>query len=145
MDESAVEFVTELGVRFRDVDAMGHVNNAVYATYLEQARAEYFGEVVGRPLDDVGTVLVDLHVEYRRPIELADDTVTVRLRVTDVGESSVETAYEVCAGGEVAATAETTQVVIDDDGRPRRVPAGWRERIAARARARADESDGGTD
>jgi len=41
-------YTTEIDVRFRDIDAMGHVNNAVYATYIEQARTEYFRDVLRR-------------------------------------------------------------------------------------------------
>ena len=40
-------FETTIGVRYRDIDAMGHVNNAVYATYLEQARVRYVDHVLG--------------------------------------------------------------------------------------------------
>ena len=56
---------------------------------------------------------------------------TVALWTRDLGESSLDLAYEVRAGGEVAATAETVQVVVDDEGTESRpIPAEWRERIA---------------
>jgi acyl-CoA thioester hydrolase len=122
------DFVTEQEVRFRDIDSMGHVNNAVYATYLEQARATYFEEVVGRHLHEVPTVLVDLHVDYHRPIEWGDD-VTVALAVRDLGESSIPMEYEVRTNGDLAATGETVQVRIDEDGNARPIEDVWRERI----------------
>ncbi|PSQ27314.1 acyl-CoA thioesterase, partial [Halobacteriales archaeon SW_10_68_16] len=56
---------------------MGHVNNAVYATYLEQARIEYIQDVVEGEALAVGAVLADLHVDYERPIEYGE-TVVVR-------------------------------------------------------------------
>ena len=62
------EFQTTIPVRFRDIDAMGHVNNAVYATYLEQARADYHREIIGESLADVNTVLVSLAIDFKRPI-----------------------------------------------------------------------------
>lgn len=108
---------------------MGHVNNAVYASYLEQARAEYFQSVLGTPLDEIPTVLVHLEIDYRRPIALGD-TVTVAMCVTDLGESSLGMEYELCAEGDVAATAETVQVVIDfETERSVSIPDEWRESI----------------
>jgi acyl-CoA thioester hydrolase len=107
---------------------MGHVNNAVYATYLEQTRADYFADVVGHRLHEVTTVLVSQSVDYRRPIEWGED-VSVALAVPDLGESSIPMEYEVRADGDLAATAETVQVRVDDDGNAKRIEDAWRERI----------------
>ena len=127
---SDFEYETELGVRFRDVDAMGHVNNAVYATYLEQARVDYYADVLGVGLDDIHTVLVSLEIDYRSEIELADGTVTVAMGVRDIGESSVTVGYEVRVGDRVAATAETVQVYVDpEDGGSRPLPESWVEKM----------------
>ncbi|MFB6161378.1 MAG: acyl-CoA thioesterase [Haloferacaceae archaeon] len=128
------DYVTDLQVRFRDIDAMGHVNNAVYATYLEQARADYFADVVGERLHEVATVLVDLTVEYRRPIEWGED-VTVAVAVSALGESSLPMSYEVRADGDLAATAETVQVRVDDEGNATRIEDAWRERMRAASAA----------
>jgi acyl-CoA thioester hydrolase len=129
---SDLEYETEVPVRFRDVDSMGHVNNAVYATYLEQARVDYYADVLGVGLDEIDTVLVSLEIDYRRPIELGD-AVTVAMGLREVGESSVTAAYEVRAGGRVAATAETVQVYVDPEtGESRSLPDGWREAMLAR-------------
>lgn len=130
-------FTIPLAVRFRDIDAMGHVNNAVYATYLEQARAEYYRQVIHTPLDEVATVLVNLEIDYRQPIHLGDD-VTVAMRVTELGKSSIVMGYELRANSEVGATAETVQVVIDS-GTERSVPIPdeWRERIEQDRKQRA--------
>jgi acyl-CoA thioester hydrolase len=122
-------------VRFRDLDPMKHVNNAVYASYLEQARASYFADVVGERLEDIDTVLANLEINYRRPIE-ADHSVTIALGVDELGTSSIPIDYEVRiddADGEtaVAATAETVQVLVDREaGTARPLPDAWRERIA---------------
>lgn len=122
------DHVTDLQVRFRDIDSMGHVNNAVYATYLEQARADYFAEVVGQRLHAVSTVLVNLSIDYRRPIEWGDG-VAVALAVSDLGESSIPMTYEVRADGDLAATAESVQVRVDDDGNATPIEDEWRDRI----------------
>ena len=129
-DEPADEFETEFRVRFRDVDAMQHVNNAVYSTYLEQARADYFREVLGESLTAVDTVLASLSIDFLAPIA-GDDEVTVTLTVEELGTSSIPMAYEIRRGdGTVAATAETVQVVYDretESARP--IPEAWRDAI----------------
>jgi acyl-CoA thioester hydrolase len=124
------EYETELQVRFRDLDAMGHVNNAVYATYLEQARVDYYDEVLGVGLDDIDTVLVNLEIDYRHEVRLEDETVTIAMGVRSLGESSVVVGYEVRAGDRVAATAETTQVYVDPEaGTSRPLPEAWVEKM----------------
>jgi len=119
----------DIDVRFRDIDAMGHVNNAVYATYIEQARVQYIEDVVEEPLMETGGVVADLHMDFERPIDYEDE-VTVGVRAGELGTSSIPLAYEVRADGEVAATAETLMVTFDREaGEPRPIPDSWRERI----------------
>lgn len=130
MDDSHYE--VDVDVRLRDIDFMGHVNNAMYATYLEQARQAYFTDVLGVSLTDVGTVLVRLEIDYARPIE-ADADVTVALRVPELGTSSLPIEYEIRTDGERAATARTVQVLVDEDtGESRPLPNEWRARIESR-------------
>lgn len=125
-------YLVDLAVRFRDIDAMGHVNNAVYATYLEHARARYFRDVVGASLVDADTVLAHLSLDYRAPIDLEDETVTVALTVPRLGTSSIPMEYELLVGDEVAATAESVQVVFDrETGTSRPIPEDWRAAIEA--------------
>lgn len=127
MDE--FDHTTELGVRFRDLDTMGHVNNAVYVSYLEQARAEYFEDIIGVPLADAEIVLAELAIEYEAPIALKD-TVTVFTRVPELGESSFPMENVIKTDGDRAATAELTIVPFDlDTETPRPIPSMWREHI----------------
>ena len=124
------EFIyeSELQVRFRDLDPLGHVNNAVYASYCEQARIEFFQEVFD--IEEVNTVLANIEIDYRRPIEGLGE-LTVGLDVTDIGDSSFEMSYELRSEGEVAATASTVLVVLDPETtKPTRVPDEWREAVA---------------
>ena len=124
-------FEADLNVRFRDIDAMGHVNNAVYATYMEEARTAYFGEVLDAKLSEVETVLANLELEFRRSVELGDE-LTVAVRVPELGESSIPMEYEIRADGEVAATGEAVQVAYDREaGSSRPLPDEWREQIKA--------------
>ncbi|WP_435349427.1 acyl-CoA thioesterase [Haloarchaeobius sp. HRN-SO-5] len=123
-------FTVDIDVRYNDVDLLGHVNNALYSTYLEAARVEYLPEVL-RTTEALDSVLAHLEIDFERPITLEDD-VEVAIWVTDVGNSTIRFAYEVRASGEVAATAETVQVVYDTETQePRPVPDEWRERIEA--------------
>ena len=110
----AVSTVT-VDVRYRDIDAMGHVNNAVYATYLETARAALFAEHLGIALTDAPTVLASLQIDYHAPIALGD-RVTVTCAVERVGRTSIPMTYTIHADGTDCATATTVQVVIDADG-----------------------------
>lgn len=129
MAEYATE--VELPVRYRDIDSLGHVNNAVYVTYLEQARVEYVRSVFDTTPLEPGFVVAGLSIDYEQPITLGDDVV-VALGATEIGTSSITIDYEVRADGNLAATAETTVVSVDpDSGEPRPVPEAWRERIAA--------------
>jgi acyl-CoA thioester hydrolase len=121
-----------MDVRFRDVDAFGHVNNAVYSTYLEQARIDYLEDVVGEGIfDDVGFVIADLHVDFARPIDY-DESVVVTVRAGELGTSSIPVEHEIRADGSVAATAEGMLVAYDSEAEePRPIPDAWRERIRA--------------
>lgn len=131
-------YVTDISVRFGDLDPLGHVNNVPYVRYLEEARGGYYDDVVGVPFETLDTVIVELHVEYRDEIT-RDQDVEVAVRVPELGESSVPMEYEVRATdpdtGEttVAATAETVQVNTDPDtGEAIPIPEAWRTAIADR-------------
>lgn len=120
MTENAYE--VPIDVRLRDVDFMGHVNNAVYATYLEEAREAFFQHVLDESLVDLDTVLATLTIDYERPIH-ADEGITVAVAIPELSESSIPMHYELRADGERAATARTVQVFVDDrTGRSRPIP-----------------------
>ena len=81
-------YVTSFDVRFRDLDSMGHVNNAVYATYLEHARIKYYESLLDISLVDVDTVIVHLEIDYIKSLQLGE-TVEVSLSISSIGTSSV--------------------------------------------------------
>lgn len=99
-------------MRYRDLDTLGHVNNAVYGTYLEGGRMRYFDRVLEVPFEGLEMVLAPLDVDFRRPVTMDEGPVRVACGVTDLGESSIEMACEVYAGEDAApaATAESVQV-----------------------------------
>ena len=77
-------FEHELEVRFRDCDALGHVNNAVYLTYLEQARFAFWQRLTGVGGIPRSFILARVECDYRVPAT-AGERLIVRLRVSAVG------------------------------------------------------------
>jgi len=127
MSEFASEI--ELDVRYRDLDPMGHVNNAVYASYIEQARIRYIQSVVGAT--EIGAVVATLELEFERPVECGG-TVTVAVRAGELGTTSIPFHYEIRTEDGLAATAETLLVVYDREAdEPRPIPEAWRDTIRA--------------
>ena len=76
-------------IRWADIDALNHVNNAVYLSYFEQARIDYFREAVNWNWDEVGMILAKSCIEYHKPL-LARDQAEVWLRVSKLGNKSFE-------------------------------------------------------
>lgn len=123
-------FVTQLPVRYRDLDSFGHVNTAVHASYIEEARIAYFEAVVGVDLASVGTVVASLSIDYRRPIEFGDD-LAVETRVSEIGTTSLTLDHELRVDGAVASTATVVVVRYDyESEEPIAVPEAWRSAIA---------------
>lgn len=126
-----MDYTTEFEVRFRDLDPMQHVNNALYVTYLEQARARFYEDVVGVPLAEIDTVLAEIQVSYEQAIE-GIGSVVVGLDVGDVGTSSIPMTYEIRSptGDDRYATASSVQVYVDPEtGDSKRLPDRYRERL----------------
>ena len=85
---SPLLFRTELSVRWRDLDAFNHVNNAMYLRYLEEARLRWMLSLAGPWMDEnVGPVLASVHANFKRPIAWPEDVV-VELFVDRVGNTS---------------------------------------------------------
>ena len=117
-------------VEFRDLDGLGHVNNAVYLNYLENAKVAYFREVVGAAdLQHLG-IVADVKIAYRSPSFLGE-TLAVGVRVGRLGTKSMEFEFEIRGGdGRVVAEGSSVHVAFDYDRRePIPVPAEWRARI----------------
>lgn len=125
-------FSTTVDVRYRDLDAAGHVNNVVYGTYVEQARVEYLETVVSDSMTTGNGALASLSLTFEGPVRDPTGEVTVDVRTTALGESSVTQAYRVHHGDERVATAEATLVAVDPEtGRSRPMPEAWREAVRA--------------
>jgi len=111
-------FTHTLDVRFRDCDPMGHVNNAVYLTYLEQTRFAHWRSLWGfgspqLPSGMPGVILARVECDYRRPAR-SGDRLEIRMRVAEIGRSSFRYEYEILdAEGRIVLTARTVQVMYD--------------------------------
>ena len=108
-------FEYELEVLFRDCDPLGHVNNAVYLTYLEAARFAWWRNTFGaRGLTEHGFIVARVEIDYRKAA-LPGDRLLVRLRVEDIGRSSFKVGYEILNARtrELVAEAKSVQVAFD--------------------------------
>ncbi len=104
-----------LEIRWHDVDAYQHVNNAVYLTYLEECRDEWLEQALAG-LEGRDFVIARVAIDFRRELRLEDDEVLVRCRMERVGTSSVTTHEEIrTRGGELAAEAEAVVVARDPE------------------------------
>jgi acyl-CoA thioester hydrolase len=115
MTAPAFRLTVPMQVRFRDTDAMGHVNNAVYVTYLEVARQEYWSRVMGvGSYTDCGLILARTEIDFRSPAFVADDLV-VGIRASRLGRSSFDFTYEIRAAkeGRLVVDAVSVQVMYD--------------------------------
>jgi acyl-CoA thioester hydrolase len=128
------DFVHRERVRFRDVDAMGHVNNAVFATYVEQARIEYLRSlgVLDGPLY-MGMILARIELDFLAPA-LPEGEVEVGVRASRSGNKSFELEYELQQEGRLVARATTVLVAYDyEQARSVPLPESWRDVLAVPA------------
>ena len=130
MNEPAASkvFRVPMPVRWGDLDAFNHVNNARYLTFLEQARIEWF-ETIGEPwvTDEYAPVLVSSLLNYKRPIEYPA-SVFVELFTERLGTSSVTLGHRiVAADGTLHFDGHAVVVWVDRrNGKPVPLPAGVR-------------------
>ena len=119
-----------ISIRWRDVDNYGHVNNAVYLTYLEEARDAWVHQVMGEGFD---FVIVRVAIDYRSELSLEDAAVVVRCSGAGYGRSSIRTSEQVLKGdGTVSAEAESVIVAHDVAARKARpLTAGERTTLDA--------------
>jgi acyl-CoA thioester hydrolase len=105
------KFRLPIQVRFRDLDSLRHVNNAVYLTYLEIARIEYWKALKFEPVRP-SMLLARVEIDYVKPV-LFDDRVEVAVRVSEMGSKSFVMAFEITANETVAATGSSVLVWFD--------------------------------
>ena len=103
-------------IRWRDMDAYGHVNNAVFLTYLEQARDAWVQQLLGQVTNTWDFVLARVGIDYRHQLTQDDGEVIVRCELASLGHSSIRTREEVRkTDGTLAAEAESVIVPRDPE------------------------------
>jgi acyl-CoA thioester hydrolase len=128
---------TRLEVRFRDIDAFGHVNNASFVTYIEQARVRFLVDLLHiEVVHTLPLILAAIQVDFRSPILFGQD-VDIGTRVDWIGNTSLSMSHRMTANGpgkddeRVVADAGTILVAYDyETEKPMRVPDPWREAFA---------------
>jgi len=113
---SEFHYKTPIAIRFADIDAFGHVNNAVYLTYFEIARSSYWNEVVHWDWEQMGIIIGRAEINYIKPITL-NDKVHAYVRTARIGKSSFDLDYllvKVCNGEEIICTTGSTACVSFD-------------------------------
>ena len=129
-------FQCPIEIRYADLDPQGHVNNAKFLTYFEQARVNYliqlglFGK--DQSFLDVGIILADAHVTYLAPVRWGMD-VRVGARVTRLGNKSMTMEYELAEAAGQAVLATGSSVLVAFDYRKQQtipLPQIWREKIS---------------
>ncbi len=135
MDLSTFKHKTRIQVRFKDIDKLGHVNNANHLTYFELSRVNYLDDVFKTPIDwsKEGIILARMEVDYKSPI-LLEDEVWVYSKVNRIGSSSYDMGYVIVriTNGvtSVAAIGKSVQVCFNyETNKPMIMPSEWRRFI----------------
>jgi acyl-CoA thioester hydrolase len=107
-------FRHRLSVRFRDCDAMGHVNHAVYLTYFEQGRLTFWREVTGSPSPHTRVIIARAECDYRSPAHFGDE-LEVRVGIGEIGRSSFTLIYDIVhvVSDRLIASGKTVMVSYD--------------------------------
>jgi acyl-CoA thioester hydrolase len=128
------KIVTDVVVRFSDTDALGHVNNAVYLSYLESARVDYLRELLGaKKIEELGVIIARVEIDYKSPA-FHHETLRVGCRVAEIGGSSIKMDYRIedKETGRLVALAKSVLVAYDyASARVVRVREDWREKMEA--------------
>jgi acyl-CoA thioester hydrolase len=128
-------FFQPIEIRYADIDAQRHVNNAKIFSFLENARAMYLqrlGLWDGRNFDKIGIILVQTGCTYKKPIAFGQH-IHVGVRTTRLGNKSIEMAYSIQEIDDGTEFATATSVIVAYDYQKDQsisVPPSWREVIA---------------
>lgn len=106
-------FVNETSVRFGDTDAMGHVNNATFLTYLEDTRVAFFRRVSGDLIALSGLILARTEIDFVKPIFFGTGPVRTTAWVERIGTKSFSMGYTMEQDGAVVGRATAVMVAYD--------------------------------
>ena len=118
-------FTHQVHVRWRDVDALDHVNNAVFLTYLEEGRDAFYAQILG---SDPIYVVVRIELDLRAEVRYADQHVTVRIEVDRLGTTSLTTRETILTPAQDIAVEARVVTVRWDASQRKPVPFSEAER-----------------
>ena len=135
---------TTLQVRFRDIDAFGHVNNAVFFSYVELARIRYLIDTLepDQPFERLPLILARIELDYRSPI-LFGEEVDVATRVDRIGRTSFSMSHRMTITSDQRLVGDVQSILVTYDyasARPMPVPDDWR-RLLGRYEGRSLDAD----
>ena len=124
---------TPIAIRFSDIDNVGHVNNAIYLTYFEEARLSYWHEKIGWNLSEHGIIVGRTEVNYLKQIKL-EDKIFCYVRTTRIGNSSFDVMHVLVKltpqGEEICTTCKTVCISYDyKSNKSVPIPATERQKI----------------
>ena len=111
------KFYHPIEVRYGDLDPQGHLNNARYLTYMEQARIQYIkhlGLMKAASFMDMGVILADIHITFRAPVQFGQ-LVRVGVRVARLGNKSMDMVHDLEDAESGAVLASGTAVLVAYD------------------------------
>ena len=130
-----MEYRKKINIRFADIDSMGHVNNATYLSYFEEARIDYFEKSFEGEWDwqKDGIILVKNEIEYMVPIFL-NDKVEILTKIINVGTKSFTFSYEVfksSQNGEILCSRGSSILVSYDNVKmvSKPIPEQWKNKM----------------
>ncbi len=113
---NSFKYKTAIEVRFADMDLFGHVNNAVYLTYFEVARSNYWNQIIKWDWQKMGIIIARAEIDFKRPLKL-NEPLTAYVKTSRIGTRSWDLEYVLTTeiNGEklIIATGKTVQVAID--------------------------------
>ena len=133
---SGYKFFHPIEVRYGDLDPQGHLNNAKYLTFFEQARGYYLVKLglfsMQQTFLDIGVIIADIHIKYRAPV-FWGEAVKAGVRIVKIGTKSLT--VEQCVVDETAERlyADGTVILVAYDYHEHRtipVPPEWRYQIS---------------
>ncbi|KPL88982.1 acyl-CoA thioesterase [Herpetosiphon geysericola] len=124
-------FEYPIEVRFRDLDGLGHVNNAVYLTYFETLRLQFAIELLGAvELADVPFILGEATVRYLKPVFFGNQ-LQGRVEVSRIGTKSFTLLYTLKRGNEIVTQGSTELIWFDfKTQRSVPIPDSFRQQVA---------------
>jgi acyl-CoA thioester hydrolase len=118
-------------IRFADIDALGHVNNAVYLSYFEQSRIHFFRQMLDTPWDwrSIGLLVAKNEITYKLPVFL-NDRIEIFVNCTAVGGKSFTLSYELKRGTDLCALGLSVMVCYNYEmKKTEMIPDVWREKL----------------